>query len=138
MTDGRCGPQVVHGPHHGLAALHDLFYVTQRQHALVYPRQVNEVGLAKLGQRRYVGSRVGDIDSKEIVLGEMKMTEDGEPFPEEPPPLEPLVRQPHHRQLVGGFVYHQHLSLHAVVLQSLHQSVGSNSCSTCALACVDN
>ena len=49
MANGRCGPNVVHGPNHGFAAVHDFSDAAEREHSLVNPREVDNVGLLKLG-----------------------------------------------------------------------------------------
>src|SRR3712207_8728164 len=55
-------------PYTTLFRSQNLTNAPQRKHALVYPRQVNHVGLLELGQRRNVKTGVGHINFKEAGL----------------------------------------------------------------------
>ena len=77
MADARSGPQVVHGPHHRLAAAHYLAYAVERQHALVNPVEVYHVSLLKLRQTGYVAARIGNVYLEQMLLLQVKTQEDG-------------------------------------------------------------
>ena len=81
VANGRGGPDVVHGPHHRLAALQDLLYSFQGEHPLVDPMQVDDVGLAKLVGLGDVSSAVGDVHLEQVPLAEMEMAEDAPSLP---------------------------------------------------------
>ena len=67
MADGGGRPRVVHGPHHGFPAVEHLLDALEREHALVDPMQVNDIGLLELPQPGDVEARVGDVDLKEVL-----------------------------------------------------------------------
>jgi hypothetical protein len=49
VTDSGNGPHIVHRPHHFFPGSDDLPYLAGRQHRLVDPMQVNDIGLRELG-----------------------------------------------------------------------------------------
>ena len=49
MTDACGEPNVVHRPHNGLATAQDFANAFQREHALVNPRQMDNVGRFEFG-----------------------------------------------------------------------------------------
>ena len=137
MTDSRSRPDVVHRPYHGLAALQDLEDATKRQHTLVDPMQVDDVGLAELGCPRDVYATIGDVELEQMTLGEMQVEENDQPLPEEVPIMMPAAFKPDDRQRIGLLVAHQHLRFHTVVVQRLHQAAGSHRSPACPLARID-
>ena len=48
------------------------------------------------------------------------------------------LRQSDYRQCIALLVAHQHLGLHAIIVEGLHQTVGSHSRPTRPLAGIDN
>ena len=126
VADGCGGPCVVHGPHHGLVGVEYLPDALQREHSLVYPAKMYHVGFLKLAQLRYVGSRVGYVNFKEVSAREARAHEYGKPLPEEAPLHTERAGQAYDGYLVGLLVAHQHLGFHTVVLQSFHQAVGGH------------
>ena len=66
MTHAGHGPHVVHGPYDGFAALQDFLHIAQRQHTLIEPMQMYDVGLLELGQSCDVGAMCRGIDGKQI------------------------------------------------------------------------
>ena len=81
MAEGSGGPHVVHCPNHGLPRAEDALQVAQRQVALVYPVQVDHVGLAELGPAGHVGSGVGYVHGEEIAAAEPVGAPDDEALP---------------------------------------------------------
>ena len=100
--------------------------------------QVNDVGLLKLTKPRDVRPRIGDVDLNQSLTLEVKMQEDDKPLPQEAPLLAPLAPQSDDGQAVGLLVAHQHLRLHTVVVQCVHQAVGSHGSPTRPFACIDD
>ena len=138
VANGRSWPQVVHRPHHGLTAIQYLFDVGKAQHSLIYPMKMNHVGLLELRQRRNVVARIGYVDIEKPLSLEMQMTEYAPPFPQETPTRQHLSRQADHRNIVRFPVSHQHLGLHAIIIERVFQSVGRHSSTARPFACVHN
>ena len=136
MANGSGGPDVVHSPHHGLATAQDAADAVERQHALVNPVQVNHIGLLKLAQTRDVGSRVGKVYVEEVLAREMQTDEDVEPLLEEMPVATGRLGKADHGQRVALLVANEHASLHAMVVQRHHQTVGSYRSTTRPLTCI--
>ena len=61
------------------------------------------------------------------------MAEHAEPFPEQVPLVLPFVAETDHGDVVRQFVAHQHLRLHAVVVQRILEPVGGNGRPACLL-----
>ena len=138
MTDGRGRPQVVHRPYYRLARQQDAPYVLQRQHALVHPVQMDDVGFLKFGQTRDVGAAVGDVHLKHTGILEMHVQPDDQPLPKEMPLRPPPSGHATDRQPVGFLLTHQHAGLHPVITQRLHQPVGCHGSTAGALTGIDN
>ena len=138
VADARSRPQVVHGPHHRLAAGKNLANRTQRQQPLIDPRQMDDVGLLKLGKTRDVDADIGQVELKELLPAEMKMPEQAPTLPKEVPPSEPRTGRLHHGDVVGHLVAHKHLGLHAIIVERVEQAAGGQGGPTCLLTCVDN
>ena len=85
VTDSRSRPDIVHGPHHGFPASQDLLDAVQREHALIDPMQMDDVGLLKLPQFGNVGTAIGDVNFEKMLAREVQLTEDDESLPEEMP-----------------------------------------------------
>ena len=85
VANGRCGPDVVHGPYHSLVGVKNLPYAFQREHSLVYPVQVYDICLAELPQSGDVRAGVGNVYLEEVVFAEMGMEKDHEALPKETP-----------------------------------------------------
>ena len=81
QVKGSGGPHVVHCPNHGLPRAEDALQVAQREVALVYPVQVDHVGLAELGPAGHVGSGVGYVHGEEIAAAEPVGAPDDEALP---------------------------------------------------------
>ena len=133
MADAGSRPEVVHRPHDRLSRTQDFTDVLQREHALVDPGEMYDVGLLELAQLRDVAAGVGEVYLKKVVAGEMQVPEHAEPFPEEVPLVLPLVAETDHGDVVRQLVTHQHLRLHAVVVQRILEPVGGNSRPACLL-----
>ena len=67
VTDGSGRPDVVHGPYHTLAAKQYLADVLQRQHALIDPVQMDNVGFLEFRQVGDVCATVGYVDIEQMV-----------------------------------------------------------------------
>ena len=81
MTEGRRRPDIVHRPDHRLPALQDLLNPLERKHTLIDPMQVDDISLLEFRQLRDIRARIGDIDLKQMLTGEMQATEDHQPLP---------------------------------------------------------
>jgi len=138
MTDGGCGPEVVHRPHYGFMTVENPVYVLYREHALVYPVQMYNVSLAKLTGLRDVGAGICDVNLEEVVAFEMQSAINNETFPQEVPFLSPCFRHLSHGDIVGHLVSYEHFCLYPVIVKRLLQSVGGNCRPTCIFACVYN
>ena len=126
VADGRQRPEVVHGPYHRFSALQNASDAAQREHALIDPLQVDDVGLLELPQSGDVGTGIRHVNLKETFPGEMEMAEQAPAFPEEVQALQPAVGKGYDGRVVAEFLAHQHLRLYAIALQRLHQTVGGN------------
>lgn len=114
VADARAWPHVVHGPHHGLARSQNLVDILQGEHTLIYPVQMDDVGLPEFGQRGDVRARIGYVDGKEIGFLEAVGPPDDDAFPNEFPHRVAVVPQRHHRNPVGLLVAHQQLGFYSV------------------------
>jgi hypothetical protein len=110
----------------------------QREESLVDPVQVDDVGLLEFRQAGDVGSHIGNVDLEKMFPREMQMGENAPSLPEETKLLAPSVACRDHGELFRLFVAHQHLGLHTVVDQCLHQPVSGNGCPSGLLTCIDN
>ena len=90
------------------------------------------------GQRGDVGARVGSINLEEVVTLEVETPEDAPTLPQKVKAVTTRMGQAHHRDIVGLLVGHKHLSLHPVVVECLHEPVGSHSGSSGLFTGVDN
>ena len=70
----------MHGPDHPLPAAQNLLQVVEREHGLVGPVQVDDVGLSELGQAGDVVAEARGVDGKEPFAAEAVAHEDFEPF----------------------------------------------------------
>ena len=82
VADRRCRPQVVHRPYHMFLGS-DFANGAQRQHALVDPMQMHDVGFLIFAQPGNVGAGVGNVDFKQVLLSEVQVQPDDQPFPQE-------------------------------------------------------
>lgn len=126
VTDARSRPHVVHRPYHRFATLDNAADALERQEALIDPRQVNDVGLLKLRQFRNVETRVGDVNLKEPLTMEMQMAVDAPAFPKEMQLLAQPTLESHYGDAVCLLMHNQHLGLHTVVVECIHQTVGGH------------
>ena len=138
MTDGCSRPDVVHGPDDGFAAPQYLPDILEREHALIDPVQVDDIGFFELPETGDVCAGVGDIHLEEMLPREMQTAENDKPLPKEMPSQQGRTRQLCHRQTIRLLITHQHLSLDTVVVQRLHQTAGSYSGTTRSLTRVYN
>ena len=138
MTDGRGWPDIVHRPHHRLAATQYLTDATQGEHTLIDPVEVDDVGLLEFTQAGDVGTRIGNIHLKEMSALKAEPTEDDQPLPKKAPAIHGRLRKTDHRQGVGILIAHQHLGLDTIINKCHHQTVCSYSCPTRPVACIDD
>ena len=89
VADACAWPHVVHGPDNGFSGLKYPVNVIQGKHALVYPMQMDDICLLEFGQSSDVGTGIGDIDGKEMMLLEVIGFPDDDSFPNELPNLPP-------------------------------------------------
>ena len=85
MADAGAGPHVVHGPYDGLSRSENLSEVIEREHSLIHPMQMDDIGLLEFGQGGDVRSGVGYIYRKEVMLLEVVGFPDDYTFPNELP-----------------------------------------------------
>ncbi|MPN27404.1 hypothetical protein SDC9_174836 [bioreactor metagenome] len=62
MADARKRPHIVHGPYYFFSGSKDLPNFVQRQHSLVDPMQMNDIGRFEFRKFSYRGSPVGNGD----------------------------------------------------------------------------
>ena len=91
MTDGSRRPNVMHCPYHTFAALKNFADILQRQHALVDPMQVDDVGFLEFWQSGDVCTAVGDVYLEQMVALQVQMQPDTETFPHEMPVKSPCL-----------------------------------------------
>ena len=96
----------MHGPDDRLACLQNLTDITQRQHTLVHPMQMDDVGLLKLWQTGDISPCIGDIKLEEPLSIKMQMHKDDQSLPKETPSLAQPTSQSHHGNLVSRLVAH--------------------------------
>ena len=137
VADAGERPHVMHRPHNGLPGGEDLFEVLHRQHALVDPVQVDHIGLLEFGKSRNVGSRIGNVHSKEMILFKPVGLPDADTFPHKFPHQPPAMFQRHHGDAVRLFVTHQHFGLDAIVFERFHQSAASDGRASNPFGCID-
>ena len=85
MTDAGGWPEIMHGPHHRLAALQYLADALEREHTLIDPREMDDVSLLKLPQLGDVGTSGSHIYLPQMQVGEMEMPEGAPALPEKIP-----------------------------------------------------
>lgn len=115
MTNSRGRPDIVHRPHHRLAATQYLTDATQGEHTLIDPVEVDDVGLLEFTQAGDVGTRIGNIHLKEMSALKAEPTEDDQPLPKKAPAIHGRLRKTDHRQGVGILIAHQHLGLDTII-----------------------
>ena len=137
VTDRCCWPDVVHRPHNGFSCIQYLANTFQRQHALINPVQMDDICLLKLWQLCDVCTTVGDIHLKQVLTVKVEPQPHDKTLPKEIE-LHPLLTW-HccYGQSVCLLVAHQHLRLHTIVVQRLHQPAGSYCSATRPFACID-
>jgi hypothetical protein len=139
MVANACAwPHVVHGPHHWLARLKDALDIAKRQHALIYPVEVNDVSLLKLRNLGDVCAGIGYVDTEKVLLVAKSVgSPDAEALPQESPQLHPLESSKgNNRELVRLFVTDQHLCLYSFALERFHQTVAGHCSAAYALRCI--
>ena len=138
MADGSGGPDVVHGPHDGFAAFEYLPQHGERQHALIDPVQVDDVGLPEDRQSGDVAAGVGDVEFEEMFLAEMQMGEDAQPFPQEMPPQPPIPLERYYRAVGGLPATYQHTRFNSMKIQGSGESLGGKGSPTCLFTRIDD
>ena len=128
MTNGCRRPQVVHRPHDRLTGVEYSADAVQRKHALVYPLQVNNVSFLEITCMSNVDTGIGNVYLKKMLTTEVQVEENTQPFPKERPLSQPRMTNRRNGYLICFLVTNKHASLHAVIVQRIHQPVGSNSC----------
>ena len=129
-------PHVVHGPYYGFPAFEDLADGTQREHALINPVQMDDVGFLEFRQTCYVVARIGDVDVEEMLFGEAHVPEDAPTLPQEMPLSEDGTGHLGHGDRLCLLIAHQHLGLNSIVVKGIHQTVGCYCGATGLLACI--
>ena len=128
----------MHRPHHWLAGVENLADVAQREHALVHPVQVDDIGFLELRQTGDIGADVGNVNLEEVLPQEVQAPEHRPALPKEVPLLPQRLRQSYHCDVIALLVAHQHLGLLAVVVQRVLQPVGSQCRPSRHLTRIDN
>jgi len=116
VADTCCRPDVVHSPHHRFAAAQDLVDALQREHALVDPVQMDNIGFLELLQPGDVVAGIGNVDLKKMLPGETAPDKDDKPFPEEVPIMHGRWWQLNHSRRGALLVAHQHTGLDTIVV----------------------
>ena len=134
----RGGPDVVHRPYHRLSRVEYLADILQREHALVYPVQMDDVCLLEFGQLCDVGACVGGVYLPQMAAVQPQMEIYRQSFPQEIEVVAPRLGQTAHRDVLCLLVAHQHLGFYAAVVERFHQPARSHSRSASPLARVDD
>ena len=137
MAHGCCRPDVMHGPYHRFTTIQYFANALQRQHALVHPVQMDDVGLLEFLQLCDVGTTVGNVHLKQVFAVQVQPEPHDEPFPQESQLHSLLSGHRCYRQAVCLLVAHQHLGLHTVVVQCLHEPTGSHRSATRPFTCIN-
>ena len=100
--------------------------------------EMDHVGLTKLWQTSDIGTSVGDVDLEEMTTGKEQSTVDDKTFPEKMPIEQWRIGQGNDRERIAEFVAYQHLRLDSMVVESHHQTVGSNGSTSRTVTGIDN
>lgn len=139
MADAGEGPHVVHGPYDPLAASQDASDLGEREHGLIGPMEMDNVGFKELGQAGDVSAVAGGVDGKEAFARETVGGKDFSPFGHE------LEFQPHRRpeaDHVGAVsgqraVAAEQRGIHPALAQRLEQPKGGYGGATGMVGSVD-
>ena len=134
MAEGGGGPHVVHCPDHALAAVENAADVVQREHALIDPVQVHDVGFLELSRAGDVAAGTANVEVPQVFPPQTEPPPHRQSLAQEVPLSPPAVAPLAHQQVVGRLVSHQHARLHAVVVQRHQQAVGSQGGASRSLA----
>ena len=137
VADGRARPHVVQRPDDRFGALEYLLQVAERQHALVDPVEVDDVGLTECPCAGDVETGVGDGDGKEVPAVEAVAEGDDEPFPQEAHTLLPATADADDMRAVAGAVQDHQRRLDPIVTESLGEPSGSDRRTAHGLGCAD-
>ena len=130
VANARKGPHIVQRPNDALLRFQQLAKTLEREHPLVNPMQVYDIGLAKGFRASQVCSPRSRVNGKEPLAAPAIAQHNAQPLHDK------ASAPPHGRgeRQNGGIVRfaqaHHHLGLVAVVLESVQQSAGGNSCTT--------
>ena len=80
MTYSGEGPHVVQCPDYGLTCSDDSLYRIERKHTVIYPMQVDYIGLLELWQIGDIPSRAPKVDGVNTVATEVGVYRNGEPL----------------------------------------------------------
>jgi len=83
VADAGKGPHVVQGPDHLFTGCNDLADFIEREHSLIDPVQVDDIGLFEFRQIGDGKSAVGDRNIEQILSGQPVLQKDDAPFPVE-------------------------------------------------------
>ena len=128
----------MHRPYHRLAAIKNSPYAPQRQHALIYPMQMNDVSLLKFRSLCDVDACIGYRHRKEVLAAEEIVQPYHKPFVDEAPRFSEPAANSRHIEVVGIFLNHQHLGLNTIVDKGFGEPACCNGRPTRSLACIDN
>ena len=133
VADACEGPHVVHGPHHALAAVHDAAQVGEREHGLVGPVQVYDVGLAEGGVAGDVVAEACRVDAPQPLAAEAVAEHDFGSFEGELGLAPQCGLEGQHAAFLGlGLcVAAQHAGLHTPLVEGAQQAQGRNGRTAC-------
>ena len=145
MTYTAHRPQVVQCPYHRLARRQYLAYHRQRQHTLINPREMDDIGLLEHRQTGDVGTAAAEINLPQVVALYMQTEQHGKPFIQEMPSLQPSAKamaatagvvDTDNIYVLLGLLAHKHACPHPTIVECRKQSARSNSRATRLLICV--
>ena len=91
MTDARCRPHIVQRPNDGFSQRQQLPDVLYGKHSLVYPVQMNHIGLSNQRMPADIRPRIGNRDLKQILSGEPVANKYHQTLPNETHPIKHFV-----------------------------------------------
>jgi len=138
VADACYGPHVVQGPYYFFARFQNGFNLRQRQHPLVNPMQVNEVGFPKFRRVCDGMAGIGDGNIEKMPARKTILTEDPPAFGIEILCCRPFRADADNPFVASFFAANHHFGLSAAGIQGLHQSVSRNGCPSLHVRCTDN
>ena len=113
-------PHIVHCPHHFFAGGKDFADFIQRQHSLIYPVEVDDIGFYKFRMFGNGNAGIGNGNIEQVFARKAVAEKNSSAFPNEIPFVSGFTANLYHILIVRVFISHQHLHIFSVSLQRLH------------------